>query len=191
MPSVLRPVPVGDPRPSSFAPAVLEAAVRSNGKAICDWVKRHRYENTVAEPSLYPDIDDAILFVVADVVDRSLGDPAKASRLLEAVYGWEANDKLAWHLEVVRRNLEPAKKLAVMRWVLRTGMRFPGRRHDLILFYDDTGVIRKGRVQSLDLPLARATVKGENGTESTVNAEMVRENISLGLMPPKVAALRS
>lgn len=163
-------------------------AVESNRDAILQWVKRMGYENTVADQGV--DIDQAILSVVTDVVDRAMGDPGKAARFLEAVYGWAANDKLVWHLEMVRKNLAPAQVRAVMAWVLRTGIRFPAREKDFLLFYDETALLRKGRVVSLEPSLARAIVEGENGTKSPVLAELVRANMTQGLEPPNARILR-
>jgi len=151
-----------------FDQLTVVAAVAANREAILAWAANRGF-SAGEEP-------EVILGNVVSAISKSDGDEARAARLMELAFQWKVDDKLLRHFEVVKKNIPIAHAMRVHRWVIETGIRFPGRIGDLITFMASDNHNRKAQVVGLLDRDASAVVKGESGASGIVTAEDVIAN---------------
>lgn len=156
-----------EPRPNILDESIIEMAINSNRDALLGWVRSRGYET--GKPT------EDILGVFASALRQALGEATRTLWLLELVYGWDVDESLLWHVEVAQKNLPAILYLETMRWIMRTGCRFPARIGDLVVFIE-AGFQRVARVVEIDNISCSALGITEDGFQYRVLGELVIEN---------------
>jgi hypothetical protein len=168
MPPVLRPSPSDDPRPTLYGSSTIRRALTRHASAITDWAHLRKYSSDA----------EFVIQTVVDALEHALGDGDKAVQTLQTLHGWKADMNLRNHVAVAAKHFPECFNYLVTEWVLRTGIRFPGKPGDLVLYWDKENQ-RKGRVAKVYNKFSTADIEGENGTK-VVAAEHVIMNITSG-----------
>jgi hypothetical protein len=163
---VLRPPLDNDPRPRCFDMDVLILTVRRHTE-IAQWAQRRGYS----------DDPEYAITALAEAIEHADGVPDKAVRALNVLHRWEDDFLLRNHLASALKHLPECWNFMMLKWVVRTGMRFPAKVGDLVIFFDGEHQ-RKGRVVKKNVLIASAEIEGENGTHGQVMAEHVLANLT-------------
>jgi hypothetical protein len=192
-------LPLDDPRPAPWCDAVLESASAVAADKLLVWlqaqIKANRSARTAAgifgksAGVLNHDAQtiETVRYAVKIALGQEQGDPWMTARQLEDTFSWPMNMEGARLIEQITANLHVAHRVVTGKWVLRTGLKFPGACNDQIEWSDETGTDRAGDVISLDrLDLAaivrpKSTGYFGSATPLRVRAEQVYANVSQGL----------
>ncbi|UTC29787.1 hypothetical protein BAJUN_01570 [Bajunvirus bajun] len=135
---VLRPVAANDPRPTVTHPAVANLAIDGHMPALVEWTKTR-----------LPVDEDMIRFAVGMALKAGGLDGFRIASHLRDVFSWPANDELTAILKQVTGALNTACDVIAGQWVLRTGIRFPGKVGDTVEFVAVDGSIQVGVVTDM------------------------------------------
>lgn len=168
MTSFLRPAPEDDPRPRRLDIATCLLSVTRHTE-IEKWAQRRGLS----------DDPDYARRVLANAIEQASGDPEKTVSAMQVLHQWEPDFPLLGHAISAIKHLPECWDYLILQWVVRTGMRFPGKTGDLVLFWDGEHQ-RKGRVGEIVTTRASSMVQGESGHIGPVMAENVIANITTG-----------
>ena len=174
------------PPPAALRPTLTEFdtvidAVTANKDAILSWA--------FANGHSHGETEESIIDLVTTAISQAEGDAPRAARLMELTCRWKVDERIIWHFTVVKKNLPSVLNLRIMRWVLATGVRFPGKVDDLVVFVSSDQFQRTGRVVKLLNQYAQALVLGESGGKGIINAEAVVANKTDSALMPRALPL--
>jgi len=170
MTSVLRPL-LAELRPTLVDYETVEIAADANREALLAWA----YGNGFS----HGETDESLMDGLITAVSQGQGEPERAARLMQMGFRWKPDANLLWHLTVVQKNMPLALERRTLRWVVATGIRFPGNEGDLILWADGS-TNRNARVHKLLRSHAMAIIENDSGVKTTINAEQVLANRTNG-----------
>lgn len=169
----LRYAPEGDERPEPLSKPVVDRALESRLVDVKAWLK----------PRMPTLTDSDIMFAVASALKGSGADAFRAGVILKDMFSWPVDIDLIMVLRDAIQGLAIALKIETGLWVLRVGLRFPGKDGDTIEWEDEFGKARAGTIKTIDATYAQALVQPPDGLTKVhkpvrVCAETVTANIT-------------
>lgn len=169
----LRPAPEHDARPDPLDDAVVARAAKTRLDEVRAWLKPRI-------PSL---TDEEITEALSSSVKRGGADGFRMAVSLKNDFSWPADIELTLACRDICDALAFALKLETGVWALRTGMRFPGKSNDQVVWIDAAGRKMMGTVVAGDACYASGLVQPfeglvKAGQPRRVLAEQVIANIT-------------
>lgn len=174
----LRNAPEGDQRPEPLSTPVVDRALESRLPDVKAWLK----------PRI-PSLEDGdVKFALSSALKGSGADAFRAGVILKDMFSWPVDIDLIMILRDAIEGLAIALKIETGHWVLRTGLRFPGKDGDTIEWEDENGRARAGTIKTIDRTYAQALVQPPDGLTKVhkpvrVIAESVTANITQAEYP--------
>lgn len=170
----LRTPPATDGRPDPLADSVIRRAVAGRMDEIKAWLKPRFVDQAQ---------DDAILEAITVALRAGGADGFRMSVILKNDFSWPADMGLALLMRDVTDSLALALRIETSEWAMRTGLRFPAKSNDQIVWADHTDKLRGGTVIAVDNGYASALVQPfeglvKAGEPRRVLAERVVSNIT-------------
>lgn len=178
--SSLRSPPANDPRPLPLNDAVIERALATVREALTDWGKLHA-------GALSP---EALMFAVQACTPKAGFDGFRLGHQMLVDFRVPVNDALTGVLRAYIAELTPACRIVTAEWVMRNGIRFPGKPGDNIEWVDEAGVRKAGRIYGVNSLLASASViRATDERAEIVICEQVIANLDQGRYAPETPRL--
>ena len=174
-PAFLRSAPREDPRPDPLAAEVLLRATNARLDEIKAWLS----------PRLPALSEEEIKFALMTGMKRGGADGYRASRAIQDEFGWPVDIELCQFVRDTCNALAFALRTETRAWVVRVGLRFPGKDGDKIEWLDEGGKACAGQIIAVDRNLACAIVQPSDGLYKAgkprrVHAEQVTANTTKG-----------
>jgi hypothetical protein len=149
MPESLRQLPEGERRPEPLDPAVLNRAVNARHEEITKWLAPR-------VPTLTP---EAVTFAVTAAIKRGGADGFRASMFLKTEFEWPVDMELCGWVRDCCNAMAFALRAVTREWVVRVGIRFPGKDGEKIEWVNEGSHEHAGVIISVDPSYAAAIVQ--------------------------------
>jgi hypothetical protein len=171
----LRYAPEDDARPEPLAQAVVDRASKARLDEIKVWLK----------PRMPALTDEEVLFAISAAIKHGGADGFRGSVILKDMFKWPVDMELCQFVRDSCSALAFALRVETRAWVVRVGIRFPGRDNEKIEWIEDSGKQRAGTIISIDPDYGAAIVQPFDGMiragpPKRVFAEQVCANTTKG-----------